>query len=58
MLTYLSLGIIASLPQNVEPESLPADKCSLSQILIYDQVKSVPVMMGRDGGICWECKVV
>lgn len=42
----------------MEPEPQLADKCSLTQILIYDQVKSASVMMGRDGGICLECKVV
>lgn len=36
---------------------MASDKCSLAVIPMYDQVKSVLVMMGHDGGICWECKV-
>lgn len=31
--------------------------CSLTIILMNDQVKSMLAMMGHDGGICQECKV-
>lgn len=63
VLTYLSLGIIPLLLQNVtrwpvcESDSVAAGNCSLTVTLMFEQVKSVLVMMGHDGEKCREFKV-